>query len=542
MKLKNLFSLGLAMMLTVSVLAGCGSTKQSTSTGQSATSQSTSSSTQASDTQADASSEVVEESKGIVFPLEETMKFTTMTTDRNTYYTEDNLAWKALQEYANFEIEVVAEFANSEMAEKGGLIMQSGDYPDFLFKCSRLDLNALGMEGVLIPLEDLIREYAPTLTAILDARNAWSDITASDGHVYSLPNVDKPYSIDGNEAWYINQRWLDNVGLEEPTNLEELYTVLKAFKEQDANGNGDPDDEIPFVFSESITRFMPWMDGITSFGNRFALVEGEFAFYPVTDTYKEILSWFAKMYDEGLLLETGFTMTSEQVMALTESGDVSGIAFAFTPAFAPEENHYDYVALNAFDDGGLGLGTGVVKGGFAITDKCENPEELIAWADYFYTEEGGRLFRLGIEDVTYVLNEDGSYRNKETDAVESALYQVTLMGNGVPPCTVPELYYNVSAESDPKTAYVQNELYGENGVFGESNGTNVPKLVLTEEENEVVTTYFTNIKNYVDSYTAQVITGQLSLDDSWQEYLDTLKKMSVDEVISAYAAAYDRVK
>ena len=61
MKLKNLFSLGLAMMLTVSVLAGCGSTKQSTSTGQSATSQSTSSSTQASDTQADASSEVVEE-------------------------------------------------------------------------------------------------------------------------------------------------------------------------------------------------------------------------------------------------------------------------------------------------------------------------------------------------------------------------------------------------------------------------------------------------------------------------------------------------
>ena len=42
-------------------------------------------------------------------------------------------------------------------------------------------------------------------------------------------------------AW-INQTWLDNLGLEMPTTPEELYTVLKAFKEQDANGNGDPGD------------------------------------------------------------------------------------------------------------------------------------------------------------------------------------------------------------------------------------------------------------------------------------------------------------
>ena len=39
---------------------------------------------------------------------------------------------------------------------------------------------------------------------------------------------------------------MKNVGLETPATIDELYEVLVAFKEQDANGNGDPNDEIPW--------------------------------------------------------------------------------------------------------------------------------------------------------------------------------------------------------------------------------------------------------------------------------------------------------
>lgn len=45
----------------------------------------------------------------------------------------------------------------------------------------------------------------------------------------------------------INKQWLDNLKLEVPATTDELYTVLKAFKEQDANGNGDSKDEIPMM-------------------------------------------------------------------------------------------------------------------------------------------------------------------------------------------------------------------------------------------------------------------------------------------------------
>lgn len=47
------------------------------------------------------------------------------------------------------------------------------------------------------------------------------------------------------QTQYINTKWLENLGLEMPTTLEEPHSVLVAFKEQDANGNGDPTTKSP---------------------------------------------------------------------------------------------------------------------------------------------------------------------------------------------------------------------------------------------------------------------------------------------------------
>ena len=53
-------------------------------------------------------------------------------------------------------------------------------------------------------------------------------------------------------TYWINKRWMDNLGLQEPKSLDELYEVLKAFKEEDANGNGDPNDEIPLTATDVV--------------------------------------------------------------------------------------------------------------------------------------------------------------------------------------------------------------------------------------------------------------------------------------------------
>lgn len=65
-----------------------------------------------------------------------------------------------------------------------------------------------------------------------------------DGHIYSCPQLNK---TEGNliHHYWINKTWLDNLGLEAPTTVDELYDVLVAFRDNDPNGNGQK-DEIPY--------------------------------------------------------------------------------------------------------------------------------------------------------------------------------------------------------------------------------------------------------------------------------------------------------
>ncbi len=89
-------------------------------------------------------------------------------------------------------------------------------------------MASYGEQGILIPLENLISEYAPNLSKILKERpEIKTAITANDGHIYSLPVISQNMSIVQN---CINKSWLDKLGLAEPETADELYTVLKAFR------------------------------------------------------------------------------------------------------------------------------------------------------------------------------------------------------------------------------------------------------------------------------------------------------------------------
>ena len=78
------------------------------------------------------------------------------------------------------------------------------------------------------------------------------DFTFSDGKIYGLlGRYESLYENSGDGIQIINQAWLDAVGKELPTTLDEYTEVLRAFKEQDPNGNGQA-DEIPYCFSEDM--------------------------------------------------------------------------------------------------------------------------------------------------------------------------------------------------------------------------------------------------------------------------------------------------
>ena len=136
-------------------------------------------------------------------------------------------------------------------------MMSAGDYPDAIVADyaggSDVDVINYGSQGVYIQLEELIQQWAPKFLKAVEEQDPriLALSTAPDGHICGLP-----MSIPSNDVYnngFINQVWLDNLGLDMPTTTDEFVEVLRAFKDNDANGNGNPNDEIPLAF-----KFTDW--------------------------------------------------------------------------------------------------------------------------------------------------------------------------------------------------------------------------------------------------------------------------------------------
>ena len=166
---------------------------------------------------------------------------------------EDNEMVKELEETTGIHLEWQTCAASDNVQEKLSTMFASGDLPDIILtgvgSSNRYDKateQALGEQGLILPLNDYLDTVSVGYKQALDEIEGMRDyITTPNGNIYSLPNVDGSLHVQYNMKLWINTQWLDNLGLEMPTTTEEFYQVMKAFKEQDANGNGDLNDEIP---------------------------------------------------------------------------------------------------------------------------------------------------------------------------------------------------------------------------------------------------------------------------------------------------------
>ena len=127
--------------------------------------------------------------------------------------------------------------------------------------------------------------------------------TSSDGNIYALAGWWGDINDYVPDYLYIRQDWLDNLGLEMPKTVDELYDVLAAFKEQDANGNGNPNDEIPMATKNGIKQLYYLMTGFGYDTNSLWYTDdsGKVHYAAVEDQYKEMLAFLNKCYSEGLI-------------------------------------------------------------------------------------------------------------------------------------------------------------------------------------------------------------------------------------------------
>ncbi len=544
MKIKKVTAFFLAAAMAMSVMTGCGSNGGSASENDSKSSESKpaeESKEEKEESDASAESAGGEEASGgsITFPLAETMEFTSFSGMNQSYTLPDTLAMQEAMSRANINI-TFDSVLSADLTEKRNLMLASGEYPDMLFKSGigMGDLTKYGGQGILIPLEDLIHEYMPNLTAKLDEIDGWQYLTSPDGHIYSIPEISARGEIN---LFWLNKKWLDNLSLEEPKSMDDLYEVLKAFKEQDANGNGDPEDEIPFSLTQGDYLGLLKYSGFSyDEGSMCAVIDGKLTYVPTTDYFREYVAYLAKLYQEGLLEQTSFTQGGEQQQATGQSGDVYG-SFWTMGAFLTvgRDNDDDYVVMTPFHEDTYPIITGIKVGTMAITDACEHPEVLMAWADYLYSEEGGILAWMGVEGKTYQVADNGKWEwmlgGEYGDDIATVRSSATIQGAQNHPSIQPDFWFEMSPEVDADEVYLNNERQRIAGL----GKVPLPMMAYTEEDNAQIATFRADIDGYINQFIAQVCTGEVDLESGWDTYLETMEAMGASALAELHEKTYN---
>jgi putative aldouronate transport system substrate-binding protein len=457
--------------------------------------------------------------------------------------------WKEYAKMTNMNINWQLTPVDS-LAEKRNLLLAGGDLPDAFHtaRFSSVDLANYGGQGLLIPLNGLIDKYAPNFKKLMEKYpEIKKGLTMPDGNIYSLPTFYDPdfkSVVIGSELW-INKKFLDALGMKEPTTTEEFYEYLKAVKTRDPNGNGK-NDEIPYAAS-GFSGLLDQLKGAWGLGNRgntHSRVDvdpatNQLRFIPADPRYKELLQYMNRLYKENLFIPEILTIKGTEVLAKGKEGLYG--SFMYTNASTFGDHKDDYIGANAFTGPhgdrlfSRARSPLVDIGAFAITSKNKYPEATMRWADYFYGEEGSTMFFMGIKDKSYIVKPDGSvdYTDEYKSNPEFGKKYVSWGGGYYPAMLTAKTFKGGESSPENLEAAKKIEPYYPKEVW--------PPFTYTQDELSRFTSLNTDISTYVDEMTTKFITGDAPFTE-WDNYIATLKKMGLDEYMKIYNAAYQRYK
>lgn len=478
--------------------------------------------------------------------------------------------WPYFEKLSNVHWEL-DEIDTTVWSDKKTIMLASGDYPDVFWgpDFTTSEIMTYGAEGIFIPLNDLIKEYMPNLTELLDTYDAWAAITAPDGNIYSLPyfNLD---DYSGMRAW-INQNWLDNLGLDKPTTLDEFYDVLLTFKEQDANGNGDPDDEIPWggtylgnVAGRSIV--LSALGFINNENTPVAVKDGVACYMPLHEDYRLYLEFANKCWEAGLMDPDIFTQTETQFQAKAMEMVVGYSSSSAPHVFVgyDEEAWSQYTHIipltSEVNDTRIWYKPEVVGvGTMMVTDLCEMPEVALRWMDMLYDPNWAVLFHngpilgtdsdpdgIGWDPATGTTEPLGLTQANPTDLGwwDYLCEYMVPRGRGTAWFATINDYYAL----DNATIIDYNRvLSGEEGYWRTENAENAGEYFIsgypnvmfyTEEEVQIMKELLTPLTDYVELMEAKFITGAESFDN-YDSFIEELKKLGAEQIDEIYRTNYE---
>lgn len=452
--------------------------------------------------------------------------------------------WDEVEKALNVEF-TFNEMANNTAKEKINLMIAGGETTDIIIDLSSNytgGLQAALDDEVIYDLRPYIEENAPLYSAKLFADEPTVRAVTQDngamGAMYAIN--EEPQGLTG--GTWIRGDWLDTVGMDVPTTTDELYEVLKAFKAQ-------YDCSSAYYQVIGVNNVGIQAEGIwNAFGpTGYYLDNGQVKYGLAEDFTFDYLTYLKKLADEGLFLTSNYTdLQTKELMSQNQTG-VFGDNISTVPdnlILMDDPDAY----LRAFPALGEPTEFGSIENlipqqnnAMSVFTSCEYPELCLKMADYFFTEPGSLLANYGIEDLTFVYNEDGDptytdliVNNPDGIPVDAALGYWTDR-NFLPSLTDPfRTYYNyydyqLEAPAIWAAAYTGSSM-------------TMPGVTLTTEETESISSIASDMNTYIDERVNQFVFGGVELTQaSFDEFVEGLYGQNqLQKQIDVYQAAYER--
>lgn len=539
---KQAAALLLAVLMVVGSLAGCSGGGSKDSANDSSKAQTSQSAGSESSQAQEPSSNFNAEGYPIV---NETVELSVFQYCRDA----DQIDWPNLWFYKNLEEKtgVHATFdvaIDSEWDTKLNLMLASNEYNDVVINRKTINYEEYGVsQEIFIPLDNLIDQYMPTYKArIAQDPTIVESLKASDGQTYSIGYIVAQDIHTGN-MYFINKSWLDKVGMEVPTTVDQLTEVLRAFKTQDANGNGDANDEVPLdVVLTDFYKMSFYMFGIPESDIWVSIDDdAQVRCNAQIDGYRDALEWMHQIYEEGLVdsevLTKGGTMVTSDVLAGTVGtmfrwrllnhgiDEVKDQYVNMLPPSAEGKSAKMYTTMEVAAPCAL------------ITVANEYPEVTARWLDSMLENQTAYESYYGPQGELWDYNAEGKAELKGSDqdcvqycpGVNGLFY-----GNA-------DWYFSTFAVPDfrlEKAAY--DDAYTEAGVYEKYPADYLNKLItLTTDENTVLLLHKTDLTNLISEMISNSIMHGVS-DAEWDAFQTNLQNAGIEEYVQTYQAALDR--
>lgn len=434
----------------------------------------------------------------------------------------------------------------SDYSEKMQIALNSGKAPDVIgyADASRGPYATFGLNGALVPMNKY-EEWTPNFVKMRDQLGLQEDVKQAalmDGNLYYLPSLyDEPFYDCGP---IIRMDLLKKYNLEVPKTYDDMYKVLKVFKEKNPDSYPVTMLVEPRVLFRMTTEAFGIDVGKNSSTGAYVLSydREKKEYFPgmISDKYKEYLKYWNKLYKEGLLdpefkntgdsfttkLATGKSMVTwayyDQIGGLEGNSTIDGLDFQMIePLKGP---------AGAYNQNKSKLGVGIAIP--ATTAKRPDFEQIVRAVDeMFYGEKTSEIASIGKEGVTYT---------KEGDKIK---YMDEFVNSPDGVYKSMQLKHGCGADPIQKVWKIDNELTKYDEYYSEINKKvaemggilPVPPLPkMDDAKAEEASLIQAPLIDMFEVWTNDFMTGQKDLDKDWDTYVAEAKTKNIDKLVEIY--------